>query len=138
MIIVSLESFLIHWDFPLTVSQTRFRSTLPQLRLYGPTNFAPVIRQAASQAVHQNGEAYQVLLIITDGAITDMAETKHEIVQASRLPMSIIIIGVGQADFRWVNSPGRPRPELGTFPILSIFLEILKFDFSCTVSEISV
>ena len=100
MTVSSLESFPTHRNFPLTVSQTLFRSTLPQLRLYGPTNFAPVIRQAASQAVHQNGEAYQVLLIITDGAITDMAETKHEIVQASRLPMSIIIIGVGQADFR--------------------------------------
>ena len=81
-------------------TKTRFRSTLPQLRLYGPTNFAPIIRQAASQMVHSRGESYQVLLIITDGAITDMAETKHEIVQASSLPMSIIIIGVGQADFR--------------------------------------
>ena len=51
--------------------------------------------------VHSRGESYQVLLIITDGAITDMAETKHEIVQASSLPMSIIIMGVGQANFRY-------------------------------------
>lgn len=28
-----------------------------------------------------------------------MDETRHEIVQASKLPMSIIIIGVGNADF---------------------------------------
>ena len=51
----------------------------------------------------QQGTAYQVLLIITDGAITDIQETKHEIVQASRLPMSIIIIGVGNDDFRFTK-----------------------------------
>ena len=32
-------------------------------------------------------------MILTDGAITDFEETKHEIVQASDLPMSIIIVG---------------------------------------------
>ena len=51
------------------------------------------------------GEAYQVLLILTDGAITDMAATKHEIVKASALPMSIIIIGIGQDDFRYNDMP---------------------------------
>ena len=51
------------------------------------------------------GEAYQVLLILTDGAITDMAATKHEIVKASALPMSIIIIGIGQDDFRYSDMP---------------------------------
>ena len=101
VILISSEFFPSHGSFALT--QVFFRSTLPQLRLYGPTNFAPVIRNAAHQVGHSNGQAYQVLLIITDGAITDMAETKHEIVQASRLPMSIIIIGVGQADFRSVD-----------------------------------
>ena len=40
-----------------------------------------------------------MLLIITDGVITDMDQTLSAVVQASRLPMSIIIIGVGGADF---------------------------------------
>jgi len=40
-----------------------------------------------------------VLLIITDGAISDMADTKRAIVYASTLPYSIIIVGVGSADF---------------------------------------
>ena len=39
---------------------------------------------------------YYVLLIITDGEITDMDETKRAIVSASNLPMSIIIVGVGE------------------------------------------
>jgi len=42
---------------------------------------------------------YFVLLIITDGAISDMADTKRAIVYASTLPYSIIIVGVGSADF---------------------------------------
>ena len=37
--------------------------------------------------------------MLTDGAISDMVETKKSIIRASRLPMSIIIVGVGRADF---------------------------------------
>ena len=44
-------------------------------------------------------QQYFVLLIITDGVITDMDQTCAAIVEASRLPMSIIIVGVGAADF---------------------------------------
>lgn len=44
-------------------------------------------------------QQYFVLLIITDGVITDMDQTRAAIVAASHLPMSIIIVGVGGADF---------------------------------------
>jgi hypothetical protein len=37
----------------------------------------------------------QVLLIITDGAISDIDATKDAIVDASAAPLSIIIVGVG-------------------------------------------
>lgn len=46
-----------------------------------------------------NLQQYYVLLIITDGVITDIEQTCSAIVAASRLPMSIIIVGVGGADF---------------------------------------
>lgn len=39
------------------------------------------------------------MLIITDGIITDMEKTKYSIIDASNLPISIIIIGVGKEDF---------------------------------------
>jgi len=42
---------------------------------------------------------YHILLIITDGAIHDMPATKDLIVECSKYPLSIIIIGVGGADF---------------------------------------
>lgn len=39
------------------------------------------------------------MLIITDGIINDMKETIDEIVRGSSLPLSIVIVGVGTADF---------------------------------------
>lgn len=42
---------------------------------------------------------YHILLIITDGAIHDMRESKDLIVECSLFPLSIIIVGVGNADF---------------------------------------
>lgn len=39
------------------------------------------------------------MLIITDGQITDMQDTIDEIVYGTELPLSIIIVGVGSADF---------------------------------------
>lgn len=42
---------------------------------------------------------YFILLIITDGVINDMQDTINEIVRATRFPMSIIIVGVGDEDF---------------------------------------
>ncbi|XP_038580168.1 copine-3-like isoform X1 [Micropterus salmoides] len=80
-----------------------YRKCLPQVKLYGPTNFSPIINHVAcfaKQALQQTtASQYFVLLIITDGVITDMDETRSAIVNASRLPMSIIIVGVGGADF---------------------------------------
>uniref|UniRef100_A0AAY5EB61 Copine-2 n=1 Tax=Electrophorus electricus TaxID=8005 RepID=A0AAY5EB61_ELEEL len=80
-----------------------YSTCLPHIRFYGPTNFAPIISHVArfaSQAVQQDrASQYFTLLIITDGVISDMDETRDAIVQAAKLPMSIIIIGVGNADF---------------------------------------
>uniref|UniRef100_A0ACB8EGM4 Copine-9 n=1 Tax=Sphaerodactylus townsendi TaxID=933632 RepID=A0ACB8EGM4_9SAUR len=81
------------------VLESYFQS-LRTVQLYGPTNFAPVINQVAQSAGEvSDGSQYYVLLIITDGVISDMTPTKEAIVAASSLPMSIIIVGVGPADF---------------------------------------
>ncbi|KAL7985454.1 hypothetical protein Chor_004024 [Crotalus horridus] len=81
-----------------------YRQALPQIRLYGPTNFSPIINHVARFAAHSAQEKtasqYYVLLIITDGEITDLDQTRQAIVNASKLPMSIIIIGVGSAEFK--------------------------------------
>jgi len=100
-----------------------YHNCVTQVQLYGPTNFSPVIRHVARFAMDesqkQQASNYFVLLILTDGEITDFDETVESIVDASGLPMSIIIVGVGQADFssmdaldgdkrRLVDRRGRP------------------------------
>uniref|UniRef100_UPI003AAE64CE copine-8 isoform X3 n=1 Tax=Centroberyx gerrardi TaxID=166262 RepID=UPI003AAE64CE len=77
-----------------------YYQSLKSVHLYGPTNFSPVINHVARYAASvKDGSQYFVLLIITDGVISDMAQTKESIVNASCLPMSIIIVGVGPAEF---------------------------------------
>uniref|UniRef100_A0A8C1IPZ0 Copine family member IX n=1 Tax=Cyprinus carpio TaxID=7962 RepID=A0A8C1IPZ0_CYPCA len=73
---------------------------LRKVQLYGPTNFAPVINQVAQCASEvTDGSQYFVLLIITDGVISDMVQTREAVVTAASLPMSVIIVGVGPAEF---------------------------------------
>lgn len=77
--------------------------SIQRVQLYGPTNFAPIINQItriASAAQRESpGNEYFVLLMLTDGIISDMAQTKEAIVNAASLPISIIIVGVGAAEF---------------------------------------
>ena len=62
-------------------------------------------------------QQYFVLLILTDGEITDLDQTRDAIVRASRLPLSIIIVGVGPADFKAMElldgDDGKLRSTLG-------------------------
>ncbi|GAB4845798.1 Protein BONZAI 1 [Ancistrocladus abbreviatus] len=80
-----------------------YTSALMNVSLAGPTLFGPVITTAASiasQSLADGWQKYYILLIITDGVITDLQETKDAIVKASDLPLSILIVGVGGADFK--------------------------------------
>merc|ERR1719245_2751235 len=71
------------------------------VQLSGPTNFSPVINHVAKFAEFYRSDPtnYFVLLIITDGIITDFEETLAAISRISSLPISIIIVGVGEEDF---------------------------------------
>ena len=85
---------------------TAYHQSLQAVQLYGPTNFSPVINHVArfASAYQSDPSHYFVLLIITDGIITDLDATKTAIIKASSLPVSIIIIGVGDADFTEMNA----------------------------------
>jgi uncharacterized protein with GYD domain len=47
----------------------------------------------------EDQKMYHILLILTDGSIHDMRETKDIIVDCAEYPLSVIIIGIGEADF---------------------------------------
>ncbi|KAM5571864.1 E3 ubiquitin-protein ligase RGLG2-like [Rosa sericea] len=84
----------------------RYRELVPQLRLAGPTSFAPIVEMAIT-IVEQSGGQYHVLVIIADGQVTRSVETGRgqlspqekktvdAIVKASEYPLSIIVVGVG-------------------------------------------
>lgn len=73
-----------------------YQRALSVVKLYGPTNFAPTIR-ATSEGARQaeRDRIYTILLILTDGEITDIDETIDALVESDDVALSIIIVGVG-------------------------------------------
>lgn len=72
------------------------------IQFSGPTLFQKVLSNSSAVAKRpwaQGKVHYNILLILTDGVINDMAQTIDALVAASQLPMSIIIVGIGTADF---------------------------------------
>lgn len=68
-----------------------------------PTNFSPLIRHVIGVAkgdpcsnLNQN---YYVLLILTDGEISERNEFLQALIEASKEQISVIIVGVGEASF---------------------------------------
>eukprot|EP01135_Chromosphaera_perkinsii_P003560 Nk52_evm18s248 gene=Nk52_evmTU18s248 len=83
-----------------------YYQALENVTLYGPTLFSTILRtvnEMASVSVTQQHQQYFILLIITDGVINDMEQTIEEIVKGSGLPLSIVVVGVGNADFTDMN-----------------------------------
>jgi hypothetical protein len=80
-----------------------YKNSLNNVDLYGPTYFHKMLNMVNDMAegleVSQQNQNYMILLIITDGIINDMQESIDQIVRGSSLPLSIIIVGVGNADF---------------------------------------
>ena len=77
-----------------------YRQQQKTIGLGGPTLFAPLLRDFKAYVESQMATCqYQILLLLTDGEIHDMPETKQLIAAMSNLPCSIIIVGVGDERF---------------------------------------
>jgi hypothetical protein len=77
-----------------------YRNALGVVSLHGPTELAPVFRLAQQFATNPTSRmTYYIVLIVTDGGdIVDFRDTIDEIVALAELPVSIIIVGVGDSD----------------------------------------
>lgn len=85
---------------------SRYKEIVPHLKLAGPTSFAPVIEKAMTIVEESRGQ-YHVLVIVADGQVTRSVDTPRgrlspqeqktvdAIVEASKLPLSIVLVGVG-------------------------------------------
>ena len=77
-----------------------YKATLPQIGLGGPTLFGPLLTEFKNYVMSVlASRTYPVLLLLTDGVIHDMPATRDLICELSYLPCSVIIVGVGNANF---------------------------------------
>ena len=70
-----------------------------KLTFSGPTEFTPLIKEVISKINKNNIFEYHILMILTDGVIDDLQDTIDILVEASTLPLSVIIIGIGNENF---------------------------------------
>ena len=115
-----------------------YRHFINDVKLYGPTYFGPLIEHCNEIAQKGNLlDTYYIMIILTDGIINDMQNAIDAIVEATFLPISIIIIGVGPGgdngfremedldadDYRLCNSNGiKAKRDIVQF------VEFQKFD----------
>eukprot|EP00980_Cylindrotheca_fusiformis_P002260 scaffold517_cov119-Cylindrotheca_fusiformis.AAC.43 len=90
-------------DGVLSAYREVFKSGLIMSR---PTVFNEVIQyasdraeQSLNSAMQAGRQAYSILLLITDGCVSDITATAACLQQVSDRPMSVVIVGVGNADF---------------------------------------
>lgn len=82
-----------------------YYQSLHKVQLYGGTEFHSFLSYIngfagqQAQEMSQHRQQYTICLILTDGIINDLDKTIDEVVQGSVLPLSIIIVGIGEADF---------------------------------------
>ena len=80
-----------------------YRKFITKITLWGPTNFAPMINdlnREVKKNLEEGGQmSYNILMILTDGQINDMNQTIDALVEASFLPISVIIVGIGNGNF---------------------------------------
>ncbi|KAG9158925.1 hypothetical protein Leryth_013315 [Lithospermum erythrorhizon] len=117
---------------------SRYKEIVPHLRLAGPTSFAPVIEMAMT-IVEQSGGQYHVLVIVADGQVTRSVDTGNgqlspqekrtvdAIVAASKLPLSIVLVGVGDGPWDMMREfdDNIPAREFDNFQFVN-FTEIMS------------
>ena len=79
-----------------------YQDNVNNIKFMGPTHFADLLKECRKQVKEcKNEKMYHILMILTDGEIHDIDETIAEISEMAKenLPVSIVIIGVGNEEF---------------------------------------
>eukprot|EP01029_Cantina_marsupialis_P003194 TRINITY_DN1303_c0_g3_i2.p1 TRINITY_DN1303_c0_g3~~TRINITY_DN1303_c0_g3_i2.p1 ORF type:complete len:576 (+),score=188.39 TRINITY_DN1303_c0_g3_i2:43-1770(+) len=80
-----------------------YQQGIQTIGLSGPTYFSHILRtvieRTKMEGCMQDVQKYQLLLILTDGVINDMQQTIANLVEMSAMPISVVIVGVGNANF---------------------------------------
>lgn len=105
------------------------------LIMSGPTVFTEVIETAAARALSSQETAkkmgkqkYTILLILTDGAVSDVNATARCIDAIDESPLSIVIVGIGKADFSAMQFLDDQAGDID----IAQFVEFEKHKHNCT------
>lgn len=79
-----------------------YKRLAPQIEMSGPTTFAPMIKQAIEICKADPNQFY-ILVILTDGDVSDIELDKKALIEASNYPLEIIAIGFGDGPFKTMH-----------------------------------
>jgi len=104
----------------------RYNEITPRVALSGPTSFAPLIREAIK--IVQLARSYHILIIIADGQVDNVRDTTAAIVEASKYPLSIVTIGVGDGPWELMEEfdDKIPQRQFDNFQFVPFFSTMEK------------
>jgi len=103
-----------------------YERVLTNITFSGPTHFAPIIEKViefAKARFEIDPNNYTTFLLLTDGVINDLQATIDQIVKACHYPLSIIIVGIGNEDFKSMDVL-----DADEVPLVSSWGETMKSD----------
>ncbi|RDX57879.1 E3 ubiquitin-protein ligase RGLG4, partial [Mucuna pruriens] len=117
-----------------------YQKIVPNLKLSGPTSYAPVI-EAAIDIVEKSRGQFHVLVIVADGQVTRSVNTGDgelspqeektikAIVDASAYPLAIVLVGVGDGPWEDMKKfdDRIPAREYDNFQHISPFAQFVNF-----------
>ena len=86
-----------------------YTARIGSVDLAGPTSFAPSIRKtmelvrAAAKRTANGAQTLHICVIIADGQVNTLRDTVKAINDASRLPIAIVCVGVGDGPWKEMN-----------------------------------
>jgi len=82
------------------------------------TTAAAFARSGQEAAKQEGRQSYTTLIILTDGAVSDVHATVRSLEACSDAPLSIIIVGIGSADFsamQFLDDSATSLPDIVQF-----------------------